>query len=124
LTLRARLFYYSRKKNISPINFDAYKAHLASKPPPPSETTPQYPTPFADIVALITSGQPIPGIKDIPATVLSDKATKPVASKRRKPWEKDENPAVEQKTFGDRRDEAIVQDIPREFTFGHQDGES
>jgi hypothetical protein len=123
LTLRARLFYYARKKNVPPINFDAYKAHLASKPPPSAETTPPYPVPFADIVALITSGQPIPGIKDIPPTVLSDRATQPVANKRRKPWEKDEPFAVEERTFGDRRDEAIVQDVPEEPISGHTEGE-
>jgi len=112
LTLRARLFYYARKKNIPPINFDAYKAYLASKPSPPAEETPPYPVPFADIVAMINSGQPIPGIRDIPPTVLSGLATQPVANKRRKPWEKEESEAIEHKTFGDRRDQPTVQNIP------------
>ena len=77
---------------------------MAEKPPNPIR--------FDEIVALITSGKPIPGIKDIPPTVLSDQATKPAASRRRKPWEKDEDLAVKEKTFGDRRDETIVQDTP------------
>lgn len=76
---------------------------MAEKPPNPVR--------FDEIVALITSGKPIPGIKDIPPTVLSDQATKSTASKRRKPWEKDEDLAVNEKTFGDRRDEAILQDM-------------
>jgi len=71
-----------------------------------------YPPTFAEIVELITSGKPIPGIKDIPPTLLTSQATKPTASKRRKPWEK-ELPS-EEGTFGDRRDEIIVQELPEE----------
>lgn len=48
-----------------------------------------YPTSFAHIVELITTGQPIPGIKDIPDTVLEGQGSAPTASKRKKPWEKD-----------------------------------
>ena len=47
-----------------------------------------------------------------------------MASKRRKPWEKDEPLAVEHRTFGDRRDEAIVQDVPEEPLLGHTEEES
>jgi hypothetical protein len=71
---------------------------------------------------MITSGQPIPGIRDIPPTVLSDQATPPVANKRRKPWEKDEQLAVEHRTFGDRRDEAIAQNVPEDPSLGHTGG--
>lgn len=88
-----------------------------------------YPPTFADIVELITSGKPIPGIKEIPPTLLTDQASKPTASKRRKPWEMDvpeeavqgagatlpgnegEGKKVEG-TFGDHRDEVVVQDLP------------
>lgn len=122
LTLRARLFYYARKKNIPPINFDAYKAHLANKTSLPAEETPPYPVPFADIVAMITSGQPIPGIKDIPPTVLSGQATQPLANKRRKPWEKEEPLAAEHKTFGDRRDDVIVQSMPDDQVTDYKEG--
>ena len=58
-----------------------------NEPPAP------YPTSFAHIVELITSGQPIPGIKEIPSTVLEGQGTQAEKPKRRKPWEKDE-PAV------------------------------
>ena len=47
-----------------------------------------YPTTFARIVDLISTGEPIPGIKKIPDTVLEGKESHSVASKRRKPWEK------------------------------------
>jgi hypothetical protein len=153
LTLRAQVFYLSRKTS-TPIDFDTYKAYLSSKPsppapPPPPHHTPSstgppppppaqesetaehtasgekppqapYPPTFAEIVSLITSGAPIPGIKDIPPTLLTDQATKPSASRRRKPWEKEpvegeedkENNENNEGTFGDRRDEVIVQELP------------
>ncbi|OJD11498.1 hypothetical protein AJ78_07743 [Emergomyces pasteurianus Ep9510] len=48
---------------------------------------PSYPTPFAHIVDLITNNQPIPGIQDIPDTLLTGKDKPSVAARRRKPWE-------------------------------------
>jgi len=49
-----------------------------------------YPTSFAHIVELITTGQPILGIKEIPSTILTGQGTEPVKARRKKPWEKDE----------------------------------
>ncbi|RDW88098.1 hypothetical protein BP6252_00130 [Coleophoma cylindrospora] len=134
LTLRAQCFYFSRKKlSGAPIDFDAYKAYIAHRNVPipsvsktldiphheadlpPAAEDPKsapYPPTFSDIVALITSGAPIPGIKEIPPTVLKEQATKPVATKRRKPWESETAPLEQGGTFGDRRDEVIEQDIP------------
>lgn len=54
-----------------------------------------YPTSFAHIVELITTGQPIPGIKEIPSTVLEGQGTQSVKARRKKPWEKDATEAVE-----------------------------
>lgn len=56
----------------------------ANEPPAP------YPTSFAHIVELITTGQPIPGIKEIPSTLLTGQGTEPAKARRKKPWEKDE----------------------------------
>ncbi|KAF9701765.1 hypothetical protein EKO04_000095 [Ascochyta lentis] len=121
LALRARCFYYARKYNTA-VDFEAYKAYRDAhgRPPPqtngvqpldftettydapsgvmpastdPNEPPAPYPTSFAHIVELITSGQPIPGIKEIPNTVLEGQGTQPEKPKRRKPWEKDP-PAV------------------------------
>ncbi|KAF2755199.1 hypothetical protein EJ05DRAFT_488727 [Pseudovirgaria hyperparasitica] len=118
LTLRARCFYFSRKFSI-PVDFDAYKRYResanlpipngvfvsqadsvpcnSSTPTPNMEgangsTQPDapYPTSFAEIVELITSGKPIPGIKDIPPTVLEGQGTQAVKPRRKKPWEKDD----------------------------------
>ncbi|KAJ8110036.1 hypothetical protein OPT61_g7007 [Boeremia exigua] len=55
----------------------------SSEPPAP------YPTSFAHIVELITTGQPIPGIKEIPNTILEGQGTTAEKPKRRKPWEKE-----------------------------------
>lgn len=50
---------------------------------------PAYPSSFAHIVELITNNQPIPGIEEIPDTVLAGHDEPSKATKRRKPWEKD-----------------------------------
>lgn len=100
-------------------------------PPPSSDkgAAAPYPPTFAEIVELITSGAPIPGIKEIPPTLLTSQATKPSVAKRRKPWEKDLPEDVVQGvgmqegegdqrnvegTFGDRRDKIVIQDLPEE----------
>ncbi|PWY79540.1 hypothetical protein BO70DRAFT_362701 [Aspergillus heteromorphus CBS 117.55] len=115
LVLQAKCFYFSRKKNITPpLNLANYKAWLISVPtghspvpfaeqsntsttmfPPESHTEyipksgeePDYPSSFANIVELITTGQPIPGIQPIPDTVLAGYDTPSTKSNRRKPWE-------------------------------------
>ena len=46
-----------------------------------------YPISFSQIVELITSGEPIPGIKEVPDTVLEGQVSQPMTAKRRKPWE-------------------------------------
>ena len=67
-----------------------------SEPPAP------YPTSFAQIVELISSGQPVPGIKEIPPTVLEGQGTQATKARRKKPWEKDDDtntdPAANQHT--------------------------
>jgi hypothetical protein len=104
-----------RKEKITPpINFTAYKAWLSGASSesnaattvsgqsnqPSTETTvattessappePAYPTSFAHIVELITTGQPVPGIQQIPDTVLEGHDISSEKPRRRKPWEKD-----------------------------------
>ena len=55
--------------------------HESAEPPAP------YPLSFSNIVDLITSGQPVPGVKDIPNTVLDGQASRAIQPQRRKPWE-------------------------------------
>lgn len=59
--------------------------------PPGVSEQPQapYPSSFSEIVKLITSGQPIPGIKDVPPTILEGQGTTSSKTTRRKPWEKE-----------------------------------
>jgi hypothetical protein len=66
---------------------------VEAAPPSPSATTgppAPYPTSFAEVVELISSGKPVPGIKDIPDTVLNGQGSQSSAPKRKKPWEKEE----------------------------------
>ncbi|KAI9372393.1 hypothetical protein BJX61DRAFT_534005 [Aspergillus egyptiacus] len=125
LVLQAKCYYFTRKKKlVSPVNVEAYRAWLEARPladnltaqvtvaaqrgagssatplPPKSEKTeersnpaslePAYPTSFAHIVELITTGQPIPGIQQIPDTLLTGQGAPSARQKRRKPWEKEE----------------------------------
>ncbi|TQS38008.1 hypothetical protein Golomagni_01496 [Golovinomyces magnicellulatus] len=53
-----------------------------------SNRTAPYPSSFAHIIELITSNAPIPGIYDIPPTIVPDQASIATAPKRRKPWDK------------------------------------
>ncbi|EPS34155.1 hypothetical protein POX_a00868 [Penicillium oxalicum] len=117
LVLKAKCFFFSRKENITPaIDFSAYKAWLSgesveSSPtqaeagssrqnkldteaadlnPDTSAPEPAYPNSFAHIVELITTGKPIPGIEQIPDTVLEGHDISSEKPRRRKPWEQDE----------------------------------
>uniref|UniRef100_A0A060TET2 ARAD1D10450p n=1 Tax=Blastobotrys adeninivorans TaxID=409370 RepID=A0A060TET2_BLAAD len=43
---------------------------------------------YAEVIELITSGKPVPGIRDIPSVVLGTEASsEPKAQQRKKPWE-------------------------------------
>ncbi|KAL1958342.1 hypothetical protein VTO42DRAFT_4659 [Malbranchea cinnamomea] len=61
----------------------------ANAEPGPEGENPAYPTSFARIVELITTGQPIPGIQQIPDTVLTGQGAPSNIKPRRKPWEKE-----------------------------------
>jgi hypothetical protein len=52
-----------------------------------TEEKPPYPMSFNKIVDLITTGQPIPGIMEIPDTVLEGQESQSSGPKRKKPWE-------------------------------------
>lgn len=61
---------------------------VESKPQTTTSAEPTYPSSFAHIVELITTGQPVPGIQEIPDTVLTGQEAPSTLEKRRKPWEK------------------------------------
>ncbi|KAI4228393.1 MAG: hypothetical protein L6R36_001676 [Xanthoria steineri] len=56
----------------------------------PDESAAPYPSSFSQIVDLITKGEPIPGIREIPDTILVGQESSPATVKRKKPWEKDQ----------------------------------
>ncbi|RAL07320.1 DUF5572 domain-containing protein [Aspergillus homomorphus CBS 101889] len=112
ITLQAKCFYFSRKEKLEfPVNVAGYQAWLQARPTAVQASTvnqqqssvasaghansrsgqaePAYPSSFAHIVELITTGQPIPGIQQVPDTVLSGQDTPSTKSKRRKPWEQE-----------------------------------
>lgn len=47
-----------------------------------------YSASFAEICDMIAEGKPIPGIKDIPDTILEGQASESQTQTRKKPWEK------------------------------------
>ena len=119
LTLRARCFYFARKHHVtidfesykrwrSDQNLPTVTANREAitetqtngiaqeietadlnSVQEPNELAAPYPSSFSRIVDLITKGEPIPGIKDIPDTLLVGQESSPTTAKRKKPWEKD-----------------------------------
>lgn len=69
---------------------------LSSLPPP------SYPASFESIVDLITRNQPIPGIEEIPDTILDASLSAPnQTARRRKPWETDDAAKDVEPVLGD-----------------------
>ncbi|KFA66623.1 hypothetical protein S40285_03073 [Stachybotrys chlorohalonatus IBT 40285] len=64
----------------------------ASASAAPGGGEPNYPMAFAEMLKLLQEGKPIPGIRQIPNTVIRDPSVKPVGSRPvpRKPWEKND----------------------------------
>lgn len=58
----------------------------ASEPQSTPEDAP-YSSNYQQLVELIVSGKPVPGIKDIPDTVLADQKSEASAPARKKPWD-------------------------------------
>ena len=118
LTLRAKCYYYARQAGAA-VDFDGYKqwvetqrgiarpngipSSLNSQPPTLSGQSAEIssesagglndapkPASFAEICEMIAEGKPIPGIKEIPDTILEGQASDNSTQVRKKPWEKDE----------------------------------
>lgn len=103
LTLRAKCYYFARKAG-TPVDFDGYKFWVESgrtngvaintnAVDQQSDTSggmadAPKPASFAEICDMIAEGKPIPGIKDVPDTILEGQASASHAERRRKPWER------------------------------------
>ncbi|WPH04255.1 Hypothetical protein R9X50_00714400 [Acrodontium crateriforme] len=121
LTLRAKCYYYARKSG-SQVDFDGYKrwveghkdddirvngsesitadvleSQTATTQSAPSSGISEAPKPasFAEICDMIANGTPIPGIKDIPTTILEGQSSESQTNTRKKPWEKDAGSAAQ-----------------------------
>ena len=61
-------------------------------PPPPPLHSPEvaapFPTSFAHIVELITTGQPIPGIREVPDKISEEEVSESAQENKKKPWER------------------------------------
>ncbi|KAF5976171.1 hypothetical protein FCOIX_7261 [Fusarium coicis] len=70
---------------------DLYIDRKAATAQSGSQDQPSYPMGFAEMIQLIQEGKPVPGIRQIPNTVVRDPTVKPVGARAvpRKPWEKD-----------------------------------
>ncbi|KAL4992508.1 hypothetical protein BDW68DRAFT_149903 [Aspergillus falconensis] len=118
LVVQAKCYYFIRKNNLAlPLDIATYKSWLearrvssasvevsrefnssATSAPSlsgnintvstPTSQEPAYPTSFAHIVELITTGQPVPGVQQIPDTLLTGQGAVSAKPKRLKPWEK------------------------------------
>ena len=74
----------------SPQESDTASSPRQRAPPPPPhdpETAAPFPISFAQIVELITTGQPIPGIRDVPDKVSEEEASESAKGNMVKPWE-------------------------------------
>lgn len=74
-------------KTLSATSSSTTTKATTEEPPAPYTSPPPYPQSFSHLVELITTGQTIPGIKEVPNTLLTGQGSKAVESKRRKPWE-------------------------------------
>ena len=75
-----------QKSTLASASTSSPSQHLAEGDLPSGEELPPALS-FQEIKALIEEGKPIPGIKDIPNTVLEGQGSEAQLEKRRKPWE-------------------------------------
>ena len=64
-----------------------------------NDSDPPYSSNYQELVGLLMLGKPIPGIKQIPDTVLTDQGSTASASQRTKPWEKNRLPETNRGSF-------------------------
>jgi Family of unknown function (DUF5572) len=101
-------------RQLSAPETDEHPTHIAAQPleqsaptsstnlPPKDADGPPYPASFESIVDLITRNQPIPGIEEIPDTVLDASLSAPnQTARRKKPWETDGIPGDVNTVLGD-----------------------
>lgn len=82
---------YATSSSVSSPSSKAEAIGPASKPDlaggAVAESSAAFPTSFSHIVDLIKTDAPIPGVKEIPNTVLEGQGSRSVEQQRKKPWE-------------------------------------
>lgn len=73
---------------VPPVNGSQLHTQQAVHPTMGSEAEPPRLS-YQEVVDLIQSGKPVPGIKEIPNTILEGQGTQSTQPRRKKPWEKD-----------------------------------
>lgn len=96
---KAKSFFFERKTGHK-VDIEGFKAWESRENNSGGDSEPDekekeketpFPSKYAALVELILSGKPIPGIKEIPDTVLGQEASSSSTAKsRRKPWERNE----------------------------------
>lgn len=96
--LKAKAFFF-QKRTGEAIDLDNYlkwkqeqegKGGAQASSTTETDTSPEEPVrlSYAEVIELITSGKPVPGIRDIPSVVLGTEASSEAkAQQRKKPWE-------------------------------------
>lgn len=83
---------YNKNKKIEELEPDKEETQkleqLDKEEPDKSEQEPPYSSNYQELVELIMSGKPVPGIKQIPDTTLPEQLSQSTAKQRVKPWEK------------------------------------
>ncbi|CCH45042.1 hypothetical protein BN7_4620 [Wickerhamomyces ciferrii] len=82
LEIQAKTFYFCQQTgNI--LNIEDYEEWKSNQ----LNAEPEYSSNYQELVELIIAGKEVPGIKQIPDTVLEGQTSQHVAQERKKPWE-------------------------------------
>ncbi|EGW35431.1 uncharacterized protein SPAPADRAFT_130716 [Spathaspora passalidarum NRRL Y-27907] len=97
LTNQAKVFFFCNKTGeiLNLEDYEDWKLHNGDKyikskqvEEVQEDSSAPYTSNYQNVVELIMSGKPVPGIKQIPDTVLSGQGSTASQSQRAKPWEK------------------------------------
>lgn len=92
LTMQAKTFYFCSKTG-EILNIEDYKEW--------KDKEPEYSSNYQELVQLILQGKEVPGIKQIPDTVLEGETTEHVVKERKKPWEMEEEKEEKEENVDD-----------------------
>ncbi|KAH3676389.1 hypothetical protein WICMUC_002020 [Wickerhamomyces mucosus] len=94
LEIQAKTFYFcSQTGNILNIeDYEEWKSNLLEPKVEEITEEPEYSSNYQNVVELIVNGKEVPGIKQIPDTVLEGTSSESKLPERKKPWETQKEP--------------------------------